>query len=116
MSIIKNKKADIPVAILVIGVFAICTLAILSFNLSLSKNAFSTVGPSVIEDVKSIEEKILFYKSQNINFESLLNSKKDDGGNFDLEVKKEGNSYIIIEKFENSKTGLVFKVEYTFNP
>ena len=28
---IKNKKADIPVTILVIGVFAICSMAIFSF-------------------------------------------------------------------------------------
>ena len=41
----KNKRGDIPVTILVIGVFVVCTLAILSFinsNLSISKTFVGT--------------------------------------------------------------------------
>jgi hypothetical protein len=36
-SIIKNKKADVPITILVIGVFAVCTLALFSFSFSVTK-------------------------------------------------------------------------------
>lgn len=45
----KNKRGDIPVTILVIGVFVVCTLALLSFFVSMNiiKNSF--IGISLIE-------------------------------------------------------------------
>ena len=45
----KNKKGDIPITVLVIGVFVVCTLAILSFfhSTSLIRNSF--VGIDVLE-------------------------------------------------------------------
>lgn len=47
--IIKNKKGDIPVTILVIGVFVVCTLAIFSFiHASLVINK-SFVGVGLME-------------------------------------------------------------------
>ena len=50
----ENKKADIPVMILVIGVFAVCSLAILSF---VGSNNFSTTDYLGIEywDLKNDE-------------------------------------------------------------
>ena len=59
---IKNKKADIPVMILVFGVFAICGLAILSFivsnHMSMENNS---LGVEVIEELNSDVEKFYFY-------------------------------------------------------
>jgi len=60
-NLLKNKRGDIPITIFVIGVLAVCILAILSFYL-LDRNIkddFSSV--SVIEKVLITKEKISFY-------------------------------------------------------
>ena len=61
---IKNKRADIPVTILVIGVFAICTLAILSFSIidNKSKEGFNE-AIEAIEEINSEIEKYEFYNN-----------------------------------------------------
>ena len=60
--IIKNKRGDIPVTVLVIGVFAICTLAIISFSLASIK---STKGfkesIQAVEEMNSEIQKYSFY-------------------------------------------------------
>ncbi len=90
-NLLKNKRGDIPIIILVIGILAICILAILSFYFSDRgvKNSFSSI--SVIERVLVTKEKISFY-NKNLEFtqdeiEELFNIQKDD-----FQVK-----YIIIE-------------------
>ena len=56
-----NKRGDIPVTILVLGVVAICILAILSFvNLS-NKIENDFLGIGLIETMNSIEEELKFY-------------------------------------------------------
>ena len=95
-----NKKGDIPVTILVFGVFAICTLAILSFHFSNKKENISGVG--LIEGVNAIAEKIRFYQEVNLSPENYLDNVtrfddiyiielKDDYGNsvkYELPVEK----------------------------
>ena len=49
----KNKKGDIPITILVIGVFAVCTLALLSFYSSIGFTKHSFVGTELIEQLNS---------------------------------------------------------------
>jgi hypothetical protein len=54
----KNKRGDIPITILVIGVFAVCTLAILSFIASTISLRNSFVGIDLTEKInKQIETK-----------------------------------------------------------
>ncbi len=62
-NLLKNKRGDIPITIFVIGVLAICILAIFSFYLSNRdvKNDFSSV--SVIEKVLITKEKISLYNN-----------------------------------------------------
>lgn len=69
----KNKKADIPVTILVIGVIAICVLAILSFFVSNNSvsNSFSAVD--TVEAASLIKEKISFYKNLGYGEEEIKN-------------------------------------------
>lgn len=59
--IIQDKKADISITILVLGVFAICAVAIISFIIvgSSSSNTFS--GPETIENLSSNLENFYFY-------------------------------------------------------
>jgi len=76
-----NKRGDIPVTILVIGVLAICTLAVLSFFLSdrIVKNDFIVI--ETIERASILKEKILFYNNIGMSQEEigkLIEIKEDD--------------------------------------
>ena len=53
----KNNRGDIPITILVIGVFVVCTLAILSFFASSISMRSSYVGIDIIEDFNEKIEK-----------------------------------------------------------
>jgi len=57
----KNRKADIPVTILVIGVFAVCSLALLTFFISAIKTRESFVGIDLMEKINSQIEENSFY-------------------------------------------------------
>jgi len=57
-----NKRADIPVTILVIGVVGICILTILSFVGSNNDREANFLGIGLIETMLSIEEELDFYE------------------------------------------------------
>lgn len=57
----KNKKGDIPVTILVVGVVAICILAIVSFYIS-DRNAKKSFDIEIVEKAAILGEKIQFYQ------------------------------------------------------
>jgi len=61
-NLLKNKRGDIPITILVIGILAICILAIFSFYSSSKsvKDDFSSI--SAIEKVLITKEKISLYE------------------------------------------------------
>jgi len=65
--LIKNKRGDIPITILVIGVIAICVLTIFSFYNGVKKQKESFVGAGLIETIYSIQEEIEFGKGENLN-------------------------------------------------
>jgi len=66
----KNRRADIPIVILVIGVVAICGLAILSFIVSDKVNVNpKKLGLEVFEQVHSDVEKFEFYKNAGKTYE-----------------------------------------------
>ncbi len=84
-----NKKANIPVIILVIGVVILCGLAILSFSISSqnTKKAFSDVF--IVEEIKIQKEKLNVYgelgETNLVQGEILL--KSDVEGKY-LEIRK----------------------------
>ena len=97
----KNKKGNIPITILVIGVVAICILALGSFVYSGFKlNKHFSIG--FFEDIQSDVEKFYFYTSDKIkmpNEESasyLDDALIDSGG--DLVIKRENKDIIIYYK------------------
>ncbi len=55
-----NKRGDIPVTILIIGVILICCLAIFSFFSSTAKIRKSFIGLGVMEELNSQIEEITF--------------------------------------------------------
>lgn len=58
---LKGKKADIPVTILVLGVFVVCALAIISFVIFENKQKTDPLGIELFEEIHADVEKFYFY-------------------------------------------------------
>jgi hypothetical protein len=72
-----NKKADVPVMVLVIGVVAICSLAIFSFIAAkkiIEENSLEN-GLYLFEQVYSDLEKFYFYSNEEIGFSESDSAK-----------------------------------------
>jgi hypothetical protein len=68
---LKNKRGDIPVIVLVIGVVALCTLAIVSFYIYKGGVGKDFEVVEVIEQIKLQKEKIAFYKNTGMGMEEI---------------------------------------------
>jgi len=112
--ILKNRKADIPVTILVIGVFVICTFALLSFYSSKFIFEESLVGINSMENIASKINEYSFYKNLEINGEEIkqiIDIKEDRQGKYiEIEEKNEGKDFIIFKTPEK----LLFSARYNF--
>lgn len=87
----KSRKGDIPITILVIGVFAVCTLAMLSFFAASISSRNSFVGVDIIED-------------------SNKNIEKGELNKFPIEVNKSRLSWdYVISGFKDE---LLFSIDY----
>lgn len=80
----KSKKGDIPITILVIGIIAICVMAIGSFAIFDSKTKSDLNSAGVVEKAAVNLDKILLY--ENLGFdqaevETLLNVQTEPGTN-----------------------------------
>lgn len=95
---LQNKKADIPVMILVLGVVAICILAISSFIISKSRE--DPLGTELFEEIHSDLEKFHFY--------SNISSKEIAADKINATIS---NNQLIIEKqiFRTEKLKNLFK-------
>jgi len=80
------KKAEVSIIILVLGVFAICALAIISFLVSDSKVKDFSVG--LMESVSADLEKFYFYK--NVGDNNKIAAEK-------IDASIEGN-FLVIER------------------
>ena len=69
--LIKNKKANIPITLLVIGVFGLCSVAILTFFISDLEISNSFIGVDILHKVNSILDEYSFYKNQGVSQENL---------------------------------------------
>jgi len=72
----KNKKGSLPIIIFVLGVFAVCAVAIISFVVSLSFTRVHSSDTNVFEDIYSTVEKIYFYR--NINYGGFTEKEIED--------------------------------------
>jgi len=85
---IKNKKANIPITILVIGVLLICGLALLSFSFSIGEmNKLSAV--SVLEKIKIQKDKMEFYENLGEGF-----SEEE----FDIRFDKKNRKHLFMQE------------------
>jgi len=87
----KNKRGDIPVTILVIGVVAICMMALLSFYFfdGATKNDLNSVG--IVEKAAVTIDKISLYEN------SLNLDTSDIDKISDVKVDSKGRRYIYFE-------------------
>lgn len=69
-----NKRADIPITILVIGIVALCILTVVSSLYMKSQQDKSFIGIGLIETMLSIKEEVSFYK-QNPEFTTPYGDK-----------------------------------------
>lgn len=115
-----NKKGDIPVTILVIGVFAICVLAIFSFIQAADNFNSNFRGVGLIETVNAIEEEIRFEKFKSLEgFSDLIILDKHVAGR--VEVKVDEDAKFLISAKYVGREGMLFwikekelvSVEYT---
>lgn len=88
----RNKKGDIPIAILVVGVILICALAILSFLSSSFKLEKSFADVTIMEDLNVKIEEYTFYKNQGVSNEEIKNALNIFEGYLRME---KGGTYII---------------------
>lgn len=94
----KNKRGDIPITVLVIGVFAVCALALFTFFVADFKMSNSFVGLNIMEEMNSQIDEYLFYKNSGKS-EGILNQL------FPI-VVEDGVEYIKISKPSSPGLGL----------
>jgi len=116
--ILENKKADIPVMILVIGVIGICSLTLLSFFINGSRVSGYFSGVVKMQELSFEIDKYTFYKNLGLSDEEI-NSKMN------ILTDSEGQRYIYVEEIGTTiepklgddwtKKEVVFSAKYIFN-
>lgn len=108
-----NKRADIPVVILVIGVVGICILTILSFVTVNNKIDKDFLGIGLIETANSIEEELEFYTASDFvtgDYEKdVFERGTDKSGKVVIEI--DGNKIKKASYIKNGKTLVLIEYE-----
>lgn len=114
---IQNKKADVSITILVIGIVAIFTLTISSFLWSNATESRNFAGIGLIETINSVSDEIAF--SKNTDFK-LDYQNSIDYGNVKISISQDekgniivsGQSYRKNSLFNNGDEKLLVNVSY----
>jgi len=93
-----NKRGDIPVTILVLGVVVICVFAILSFFISNKSVNSSFSAVDAVEGASIIKEKISLYENLGYNKEEIKTI---------LDLKEDSQGKIVVEQFDVKATTTV---------
>lgn len=107
-----NNKGNIPVTMLVIGVFALCSLALLTFFVSDFRVSNTFVGIQVMQEMSGALDEYNFYKSEGVPVDTIEK--------FYNLTEKDGRKYFYFDKtyddFKFTEFGfeevLLFSVEY----
>ncbi len=100
-----NKRGDVPTAILVLGVFALCALALISFYISgifVENNFF---GPNLVEQMNSNINEYNFYSSENLNAQEIREILLLEEDFYISENPESGRSFEINKTTANFKFG-----------
>lgn len=120
---IKNNRGDLSVTLLVIGVFAICSLALFSFFYSDFKIKNSLKTTNLMEQTGAVEEDIKLYENLDLGMISNLdyfNQEQEVEKNIFVKLSEEKGFYVIRAEYRIEKGFLFWKktqilssVEYT---
>ena len=108
----KNKKGDIPITILVIGVVAVCALALLSFLSSGFNIEQSFIGMTLMEEMNSKIDQYSFYKNVGLSedeINEILNVQEGSAGKY-LYIEENKTSFRL--GFPLKKEEFSFSVKY----
>ena len=106
------KRGSLPVTLLLIGVFALCGFALLTFFISDFEVSNSFVGVDLVSKVVSNADEYLFYKNSGMSEETLgeffVLTEEFDRKYFYEEEKPTQGGFL----FFGGKKVLVFSVKY----
>lgn len=100
-----NKRGDIPIVVLVLGVFFICMMVLGSFYFFQNRMSRTFIGTGMIEKAVVIEDKYYFYKNTG-KF-----SEKEIEDILGIQTDEQGNKYVFIEKKSNQGILGIFQKE-----
>ena len=132
MKIKKSKRGDISITLLVLGVFAVCSLALFSFYISGINGKETAIRVGMVEKIKSLEEEVRFYQNPEINKDPMEIMELFNEGIIEDDLvfigikEKEENKYKItgtyfeydfqLFGFGIGERKAIFSVEHTFIP
>ena len=93
-----NRRGDVPISILVLGVVAVCALAIISFSIS-GNSARNNLGIGIMEEIYSAVEEFHFYLNAGFSEQEALERMLFQT---ELEAEISAGKLIVVGKYENS--------------
>lgn len=121
----ENKRGDIPTAILVLGAFAVCTLALISFYASSIFVENNFFGLDLVEKMNSQVNEYNFYNSKNLNGEEIreillleenfyIGENQNSGGYFEINKTETDFKFggLSFDKKDWSEEKLLISVKY----
>jgi len=116
-----NKRGDIPITILVIGVVAVCIFTLYSFIFSINQQSESFIGAGTIETIYSVQEELWLDKSLNLGQYVDNPSYEFEDGNGLLVLKIDRGNKIVKGNYTSQagywifkKDKVLFKIEYKY--
>ena len=122
MRLFLNKKGDIPITILVIGVVSVCIFTLYSFIFSINQQSESFIGAGIIETIYSAQEEMWLDKSLNLGqySDNQLFELRDSYGAVNLNVDRtnkiiNGNYTSQAGKWIFKKDKVLLDIEYKYS-
>ena len=104
----KGKKGDVPITLLVIGVFGVCSLALLTFFISDFKISNSFVGLDVMEKMNAQIDEYSYYQLRGVSVEKIQTYYRL--------IEEDGRKYLYLDKYStklfSDEETLLFSVRY----
>lgn len=110
-----NKKGDVSITILVIGVFAICTIAIVTFLLYNQTIQTGFVNVGVFENLSAQVENYYFYINSGLSPQQAANNigAQLQGNQLILNSEQKGDSGVF--GFISSNSDTIVSVKYIYD-
>lgn len=112
MRVLKNKRGDVPITVLVIGVFSVCALALFTFFLYDYNVGNSFVGIKAMQEELAGIDEYMFYKNSGMSqadLDSIFNVVEIDGVRY-IQVEKRASGGVLSISDDGEK--LLFLVRY----